>query len=165
MQEITKIRLNVTEEFGVEVWHKFRNSYRYAKERCCNKNCKDYGRYKGLWNFKDTVEYYNTCFTEFLKGMEIYGLDNLSIDRIKGDKPYEPGNIRFVSMKDNLRNKSIVKPLKITNIETGEVVYFPSFFSISKEKLDSRFSSTGVHGAYKRNALYKKVWKIEFNKD
>ncbi|AJF40860.1 hypothetical protein [Vibrio phage JSF12] len=165
MQEITKIRLNVTEEFGVEVWHKFRNSYRYAKERCCNPNCKDYPRYSGMWNFADTVEYYNTCFNEFLLGLDKYGLDDLSIDRKDSKIPYQPGNIRFVSMKENLRNKPNVKPLKLTNKETGEVVYFPSFFSISKEKLDRRFSSTGVHGAYKRNALYKGVWQVEFNKD
>lgn len=160
MQEITKIRLEVVENFGSNFWKKFRDSYRFAKERCCNKNCKDFDRYNGKWGFKGTVEYYNTCFNEFLIGAEMFGLKNLSIDRIDSNKKYEPCNIRFVSMKENLRNKDYVNDVIIKNIFTGEIVKFPSFFSISKEKLDTRFSTTGVWSAFKNKRMYKKYWKI-----
>lgn len=160
MLEITKIRLTVTEHFGAPIWKKFRDSYRFANERCNNPNSKDYDRYRGLWNFKDTVEYYETCFGAFLVGLELSNLDSLSIDRVDSRKPYEPGNVRFVTMKENLRNKDYVNQVLATNIHTGEVVKFPSFFSISKEKLDARFTTSGVWGAFKDHRLYKQEWSI-----
>ena len=113
-----------------------------------------------MWGFKDTIEYFNTCFELFLESLEENNLNDLSIDRIDSSGKYEPGNIRFVSMKENLRNKDYVNDVVITNIETGEVVRFPSFFSISKEFHDKRFSSTGVWGAFRKGSLYKKVWSV-----
>ena len=157
---ITDIKKFVIDKYGEYIWHKFRNTYRYAKERCTNANCKDYPRYKGLWNFTDTVDFYSSCFQPFLDGASVYDPSKLTIDRIDSKKPYEKGNIRFVPMLLNLRNKDCVKKVILSNIMTGETVTFPSFFSISRDINGSRFSTSGVFGCFKKQQRYKEVWNI-----
>lgn len=74
------------------------------KDRCYNKNCKDYFKYGGrgirvcnewLDNFQ---EFYDWCI---LNGYS----DNLSIDRIDVNGNYEPNNCRWVTMKMQCRNR------------------------------------------------------------
>ena len=109
----------ISKEFGPAIKKKFHRTYRYAHERCCNPSCKDYPRYKGLFGFSDFTEYYHSCFQGFIESVNKFGVDNLSIDRIDGALGYQPGNVRFIPMTENLRNKKNVLPVKMTSVKTG----------------------------------------------
>lgn len=41
----------IKDELGDRALQQFRRFYRYARERCCNPNSKDYIRYKGKFKF------------------------------------------------------------------------------------------------------------------
>ena len=109
----------IRREYGSVIEKKFYGTYRYAHERCCNPSCKDYKRYKGLFGFLDFTEYYHSCFTDFIKSVDKFGISDLSIDRIDGSIGYQSGNVRFIPMSENLRNKKNVLPVKMTNVKTG----------------------------------------------
>ena len=105
--------------------------------------------------------FYDNCFDDYIIGVNKFGMERLSIDRIDSKQGYKIGNVRFISMTENLRNKEYVKPIKLINKLTGEEIYYPSFFSIGSScDNDTRFSCGGVHKAYINNRLYKKIWKI-----
>lgn len=109
----------IKEKYGPEIAKKFYSTYRYAHERCCNPSCKDYPKYKGLFSFSDFTDYYHSCFSDFIQSTAKFGVNNLSIDRIDGSLGYQSGNVRFVPMAENLRNKKNVLPVKMTSIKTG----------------------------------------------
>lgn len=156
-----RVRREIEDEYGYETYKHFQTKYRIAKERCCNPNNKDYNYYKGKWGFADFEEFYDNCFELYMDGVREYGMYYLSIDRIDSALGYQIGNVRFVGMTENLRNKDYIKPVKIINEKTGEEVNYVSFFSIGGSgDGDARFTSSGVFNAYKKNKLYKKVWKI-----
>lgn len=140
--------------------NKFKAYYRYARERCCNINSKDYERYKGKWHFEDYVDYYKECFEAFEFAVEKYGLDStLSIDRIDGNKGYEKGNVRFVPMYINSQNKDIVIPVLCVNIETKEIFEANSIGELAKKYFDEEKISA-IHKSIKNNSIYLNKWKI-----
>lgn len=150
----------IKEELGEELLKKFRNFYRYARERCCNPNNKDYKRYAGKWHFEDYIDYYKNCYEEFKKSINKYGIDSkLSIDRINNNKGYEKGNVRFVPISINLQNKDIVIPCMGVNLVTKEIIEANSIGELAKKYFGETHIST-IHSAIKRNKLYNKVWKI-----
>lgn len=82
--------------------------HRYAGilSRCHNPNCKTYCNYgaRGIfmhepWRADRRVFFQ---YVQTIPGWDDLGLD---IDRVDNDKGYEPGNIRFVTRKENSRNR------------------------------------------------------------
>lgn len=147
-------------ELGDKIYKKFKESYRFARERCCNPNNKDYPRYKGKMKFVDYVDYFQSCYNCFKESISKYGLDSkLSIDRIDGSKGYEKGNIRFVPMIINNQNKDIVIPVIGVNINTLDVIKANSISELCNIYFDNNKISA-VHSAIKENRFYKNTWKI-----
>lgn len=77
--------------------------YHHIKQRCTNPKCRSYKDYGGR-GIK--------CFFGSLDGFRNYVMNilqidprGLEIDRIDNDGHYEPGNIRFVTCKENNNNK------------------------------------------------------------
>lgn len=78
------------------------------KTRCYNEKYEGYARYGGRgikvcdeW-LNDFMSFYNwSTANGWRKGLEI--------DRENGDGNYEPSNCRFITQKENNRNKSVVK--------------------------------------------------------
>ena len=156
-----RVRSDIEEKYDHKTYKHFQTKYRIARERCCNPKNKDYGYYRDKWFFNSFDEFYDNCFDDYILGVNKFGMERLSIDRIDSKQGYRIGNIRFVSMTENLRNKDYVKSVKLINEVTGEEICYPSFFSIGGScDNDARFSTGGVHRAYKENRLYKKIWKI-----
>lgn len=74
------------------------------KDRCCNKKDKSYHYYGGRgikicdeW-MHDFMNFHNWAVTHGYR-------DDLSIDRIDNDGNYEPDNCRWVTMKEQVKNK------------------------------------------------------------
>lgn len=147
-------------ELGEKSFKKFREYYRFARERCCNKNSKDYPRYKGKMKFNDFVEYFKSCYEEYKYALSKYGTDSkLSIDRIDGKKGYEDGNVRFVPMIINLKNKNVVIPVICVNIHTLEVVKADSVHELCTKYFDENKNSA-ISESIKQNRIYNNTWKI-----
>lgn len=137
----------------------YTNTHRHAKDRCMNKNNKDFIRYQGKWGFADYTEFHFDNYENFKENWLKHGKDS-TIDRINNDKGYEPKNVRWVTMTENLRNKDCVKSIKAVNVLTGEIIIMPSFTSCREYSEDFK-SVSGVFGSYQRGNLYKRKWKFE----
>ena len=77
------------------------------KKRCYNPN-NTYYKYYGARGIKVCDEWLDAktfCDWAMANGYK----EGLSIDRIDNDDNYHPKNVRFVSQKDNNRNRSITK--------------------------------------------------------
>jgi|15BtaG_2_1085339.scaffolds.fasta_scaffold07429_4 hypothetical protein len=72
--------------------------------RCTKPNHPAWERYggRGICVCAEWSDY--DVFADFCEGAGYR--DDLTIDRIDNDKGYEPGNVRFVSLGDNVRNRS-----------------------------------------------------------
>jgi hypothetical protein len=96
------------------------------KSRCFNKNLKTYKYYGGrnitlykLWenNF--------SLFKDYVSSLENYDASNIcrtgiTLDRIDCDKNYEPGNLRWVNMELQSRNRRKKKNSKSKYIGVSE---------------------------------------------
>lgn len=77
------------------------------KQRCNNTKCNNYKNYggRGIFFFKewndDYISFYNYSIGIFK--------DSYQIDRIDNNKGYEPGNIRWVTNAENVRNRRVSK--------------------------------------------------------
>jgi hypothetical protein len=81
------------------------------KSRCFNKNIKTYKYYGGrnitlyeLWKNDFSL------FKDYVSSLENYDVSNIcrngiTLDRINSDKNYEPGNLRWVNMELQCRNR------------------------------------------------------------
>lgn len=74
--------------------------------RCYNPNCKDY-KYYGKRGIK--VCFTSNGFVNYVINVLHVDPRGLTIDRIDNDGNYEPGNIRFVTMKVNRNNRGDCK--------------------------------------------------------
>lgn len=152
----------ITKEYNREIATKFHDFYRMAHERCCNPNNKDYQTYKGQFKFQDFPEFVLECYPLYKEALKTNYYKELSIDRIDGHKGYEPGNIRFITMTENLRNKPYIYPVRATNTKTGEIIEAASFRDLSI-KITGSANSTGTFiKNCKINKLYRNIWKIEY---
>ncbi|KKN17951.1 hypothetical protein LCGC14_0960590 [marine sediment metagenome] len=71
-------------------------------QRCYNPNCKDY-KYYGRRGIK--VCFTSDGFVNYVVNVLHVDPRDLTIDRIDNDGNYEPDNIRFVTMRENNKNK------------------------------------------------------------
>ena len=81
--------------------------------RCTNPNSKTYGNYGGR-GISVHAEWREdrTTFLKYVQTLEGWDKSELEIDRIDNDGNYEPGNIRFASRKDNIKNRRKVEVLQ-----------------------------------------------------
>jgi len=80
-----------------------RNVFNNIEKRCNDPGRKDYKNYggRGIQNkFKSSDEFVNYVINELQ--IDPRGLD---VDRIDNDGHYEPGNIRFITRSENLKNR------------------------------------------------------------
>lgn len=149
-------------ELGEKHRKQFRAFYRYAKERCTNPNSKDYGTYQGKWGFVDYTHYYHSCWEAYKEAVLKYKDSSLSIDRVDGAKGYEEGNVRFVPMEVNLRNKDNVVPIRLENMVTGELFIEPSLGMASRRLFGDTTHASAIDRAIKRDGIFLKVWKVSY---
>ena len=146
---------------GEKAGNHFYDFFRHSKERCCNPNNKDYERYKGKFKFDDFPDFYHGCFDAYLEGLSKWDYKELTIDRINGTKGYEKGNIRFVDMTTNLRNKPYVKPVKMTNLFTKEVITANSIGELAVKFGNIKYAPN-IHKCLVEERDYGNIYKIEY---
>ena len=81
-------------------------SWCHIKQRCYNKNNKAYKYYggRGIKLYEEWIDNPKS-FIDYIKSLENYGVDKLSLDRIDNNGNYEPGNLRWATKKEQARNK------------------------------------------------------------
>lgn len=81
----------------------YRCVWTQIKQRCLNKNCKDYKNYggRGIAVCSEWLSFENFYYWAVSHGYR----DDLTIDRIDVNGDYEPSNCRFVDSKTQCRNK------------------------------------------------------------
>lgn len=83
--------------------HPWLSSFYHAKQRCIDKNCKDYKNYGGRGiKFLMTKEDFKYLWNRD-KG---WLLENHSIDRINNNGNYELSNCRFIERSENSRKSN-----------------------------------------------------------
>lgn len=109
------------------------------KDRCYNKNCKDYSRYGGRgilicdeWR-NDFMKFYTWAIANGYS-------DELSIDRIDVDGNYEPSNCRWATLAKQNRNMR-------TNIK---IEYQEKKMCLAEASRLSGISQYTLYGRYKR---------------
>lgn len=84
-----------------------------AITRCHNESCKVFKHYGGRGiRVCDEWQSDRTAFLRYVQTLEGWDNPSFEMDRVSVDGGYEPGNIRFVSRSDNLRNKRKVADLE-----------------------------------------------------
>lgn len=97
------------------------HSYCAMVQRIQNPNAKSfpYGGQRGLENtFIDWMHFYVTMRPTYFIGAQL--------DRENNDKGYSPENCRWVTAKENSRNRRSNIPVEVTELATGKVYEFPT---------------------------------------
>ena len=94
-QRIEKPKYSHTKLYGI--WESI-------KQRCCNPNVKSYKNYGGR-GIDMCDEWYNSFLAFHKWAMANDYQEGLQIDRIDNDKGYSPSNCRFVTRKEQNRNR------------------------------------------------------------
>lgn len=85
------------------------------KNRCYNKKCKDYKNYGGR-GIKIYQKWLNNYYVFQNWSIKNGYKDNLTIDRIDGNKSYEPNNCRWVEKSINSKFKNLTNCIVINGI-------------------------------------------------
>ena len=126
------------------IWHGM-------KQRCNNPKVRVY-KYYGGRGIK-VCEEWEHSFTAFKEWAAAHGYaDNLEIDRKDNDKGYSPNNCRWISKKDNLRNrrsyaKSNRRGIININGESKTMKEWANISGISFGTLRHRYYRQGLRGA------------------
>ena len=137
--------------------------YHGIKQRCYNKNNPKYDLYGGK-GVKMCNEWYDDylVFKQWSLENGYKPNQNLSIDRIDGEKGYEKGNVRFIPLEENLRNKACVKTVRLENVITGEIIIEPSLGRASVRLFGDTKHASAISRTIKRNGVYLNTWKITY---
>lgn len=113
-------------------------TWAYIKRRCYNPSDIDYPYYgaKGITLWEGWVNN-PTDFCKYVEALERYGEKGTTIDRIDFTKNYEPGNLRWLSLEEQQRNKS--SNLRITaNGETHILQEWANITGIERRVISTR---------------------------
>ena len=106
------------------------------KQRCLNKNSKDYANYGGR-GIKIYQEWIDNPITFYNWAINNGYNDNLSIDRIDNNGNYEPSNCRWVTPKEQARNRRNNKLITYNN-ETHCISEWAEITGIPRKCLEYR---------------------------
>jgi hypothetical protein len=99
------------------------------KDRCTNVNNPRYKNYGGRGiklnsNWYNFIGFRDDMYFIFFKAGLKFGFKNLTIERVNVNKGYCKDNCTFISFKDQGNNTTRTKPIIVTNIKTGEKLWF-----------------------------------------
>lgn len=118
-------------------YHPLYQTWCNIKQRCSNPNHKDYPRYGGRGIVM--CDRWANDFGAFLEDIGERPDGSYSLDRIDGDKDYEPENVRWATPEEQARNKDNVISLSL-NGETKLLVEWADDLNLTAGLLRSRYS-------------------------
>ena len=149
--------------YGSHIYNLFKSKYASARTRCKNSNCKDYARYHLLeFGYPDFPSFVVHEFRNFMSSVMYFGTaDGLTIDRLDNSLGYIPGNIRFVPMRDNLRNRDCCKKVKCKNLKTNNIQIFDNCMDAA------RYTNIGSNSRVfeccnRNNHVYKNLYEFTY---
>ena len=113
------------------------------KDRCYNSNCKDYSKYGGK-GIKICDEWLNNSTLFELWSLDNGYSDQLTIDRIDGNKDYSPNNCRWIPLEDNARYKSTTSLITVNN-ETHTGRNWAKILGIGTNKINEYIRKHGLN--------------------
>ena len=121
------------------------------KQRCLNSNNKRYKDYggRGITICDEWLEFIPFRDWSLSNGYA----DNLTIDRINNNGNYEPSNCRFLSKKENNRNRGCVK---LNQEEANEIRELHNTGEYSQKELAEKYNIKQVTIS---NIINFKIWK------
>lgn len=140
-QERERHGMSYTSEYGA--WDSM-------KKRCFNKNNKAYHRYGGR-NITICDRWYHS-FMAFYADMGSKPFPKAQIDRIDNDGNYEPGNCRWTTQTENIRNSTRVK-LSVPKVRKIRKLYEEG--NMSQKEISLIY---GVSGANICEIVNNKIW-------
>lgn len=121
-----------------ETGTRLHNIWRSMKRRCDNPNCREYKWYggKGVHVCKE----WSDSFEAFRDWALANGYsDDLSIDRIDGNRNYEPSNCRWATPYEQQNNKSNTNYLTILGV-TRPLIYWVKRYGLKYSTVKNRIS-------------------------
>lgn len=123
-------------EHGVR--SKLYNKWHSMKNRCNNIKSKDYKNYGGR-GIRVCEEWLN--YSKFREWSLSEGyIEGLTIERINNDKDYEPNNCKWITMKEQQRNKRNNRLITHNN-KTLTMVEWGEIYNIHPDRIGSRLKS------------------------
>lgn len=124
------------------------NIYQNMKERCYNKNFKEYKHYGGR-NIK-ICEEWQSDYRKFYEWSMNNGYNNnLTIDRINVDGDYEPKNCRWITRQEQAYNKRNSKYITYKG-ETKTLAEWSKELNMSQPKLRYRIMNWDIEQAFNK---------------
>ena len=114
------------------------------KSRCYNKNAPAYKNYggRGIFVCQSWIE----NFEEFEKWAFEHGYsDDLEIDRIDNNGPYSPPNCRWVTRKENCRNRRNNYMIDINGVEYQSIAEAAEKLNILHSSISNQIKKHGKH--------------------
>jgi len=94
--------------------------WQHMIQRCHNPNDNDYARYGGKgvrvcdrWRFGEGNI---SGYTLFMEDIGKYASRKLSLDRVDNKRGYEPGNVRWTTMKEQANNRRNTRVLVVSGV-------------------------------------------------
>lgn len=101
-------------------YKRFRKIYDCMRQRTTNSNYNEYHYYGGRGinsdYYKDFMIFYKELFDSYIEHCKKYGEKNTTLDRIDSNKNYDCDNCRWVTLKEQARNKRNSKMVTINGI-------------------------------------------------
>lgn len=93
---------------------RFYRIWKAIKTRTGNPNYREYHYYGargiGLYEpWKTFTAFMDDLYESYTEHVNTFGIADTQIDRIDGDKGYEPGNVRWVTKQEQVNNRKVVK--------------------------------------------------------
>jgi len=140
---------------NVKFTKQFKSEFNAMKNRCNNPDNDRYNRYGGrgiTCDYEYLIDFYDDFYYMYLRHVTNRGESETTIDRIDINKGYTKDNIKFATYKEQARNKSTNRGIKIIDRSNNYEYYFNSiaagveYLHVPRTNVDGALARSGNFG-------------------